>query len=103
MSPVGGDFTVEADRELVTGLIEKYVHHHTFIEAQVLAPLRRCESLAEYAKLDLPDCLRLQCFSSSFMGASEDVSPADWLERVLPAGHLEALRDSLPTVAGGAK
>ena len=102
-SPVAGNFTVEADRELVSGLIEKYVQHHEFIEAQVLAPLRQCESLAEYERLDLPDCLRLQCFSASWLGGGEGMKPAEWLERVLPAGHLEALRDSLAATAGGAE
>jgi hypothetical protein len=67
-SPISGNFTVEADRSLVGALVHKYVQHHEFVEAQVLAPLRGCKTFAEYALMELPDCLRLQTFSSNFLG-----------------------------------
>ena len=63
--------------------------------------------------LDLPSCLRLQTFDSPFhergallRGHNEGDGkgdpreqtperPADWLNRLLPVGHVEALQSSL--------
>ena len=75
-SPVAGNFTVEADRSLVGALLGKYVEHHTFVEAKVLAPLRDCATFADYIQLDLPDGLRLQTFhqKNKSPGASAPLS-----------------------------
>ncbi len=93
-SPIAGNFTVEADRSLVRSLIQKYVQHHDFVEAQVLAPLRSCATFTEYARKELPDCLRLQTHRH-FCEKEGGQSPSEWLESMLPAAHVAALRASL--------
>jgi hypothetical protein len=127
LSPLAGRFTVEADRALVASLLQTYISHHQFVEECVLTPLRMCASFAEYEELpssELADALRLQVFPMQLdhchrigqatgdgdgdgshsggrgrpLGEGQSrVSPAEWVEKMLPRAHLQALRYSVET------
>ena len=98
-SPLDGNYTVEADRDLIRVLVQKYVAHHDYVEQQVLAPLKACATFAEYLSLELPECLRLQTFQDS---GTPGQSPSQWLDTVLPAKHIEKLKASLGGMAAPA-
>ena len=86
-SPVNGNFTVEADRDIIRPLVETYVNAFRTFHTHFMKPMLACESWEEVRQLDQSNLPQLWNTPDMF------ASPKEWCEYVLPEGYANMLAE----------